>query len=201
MKPWEIPGLPWDTEAKFLSWIRGILRKGWSRHPVKLEYIKRNRIKVPNPNPNGRNETVWGMECAKCKGHFSLAVPIKTRNRIKKEHGFDVVTIEIDHKAQAGSLKSSEDIGSFAYRLFYVTFDDLQPLCQNCHSVVTLSQKLGLSEEQALAEKQAIAISKRPVSEVKAWLEERNIVPASTTAARRKQIVEALSEEVENTGS
>ena len=194
-KPWEMPGVPWKTEASFLSWVRSVLRSGWSRHPVKVEFIKRHREKIPNPNPRGRNETCWGMTCARCDGKFPLPVPKKTRDIVKRDFNVEIVCIEIDHKTQAGSLRSAEDIGSFAERLFYVTFADLQPLCEKCHRIITLSQKLGISEEESVVEKKVIELMKQPAGEQCHWLYTRNIVPATNAEGRRKQIREAIINE------
>ena len=55
----------WKTESAFMSWLRGGVRGGlWNKHPVKLEFIKKNRIQIPNPNPKGKKPTVWGAVCA-----------------------------------------------------------------------------------------------------------------------------------------
>ena len=58
---WERYPHIWKTESTFLSWIRGNVRRNlWSRHPVKIEFIKNNRIRIPNPNPKGKAKEVWG---------------------------------------------------------------------------------------------------------------------------------------------
>lgn len=184
MKLWELYPSIWKTESAFLSWIRGGVRRSlWNRHPLKLEFIKQNRIKIPNPNPKGKVTEVWGATCALT----GVTLPLKD--------------MEVDHKTGNHSLKTINDIQSFVSGIVLITIDDLQFVSKEAHKVKSYAEKQGISFEQALAEKQAIAISKRPVAEVRAWLEERNINPASTAAARRQQIVEALSEEVENTRS
>ena len=49
----------WKTESAYYTWLRGSIRRAmWSKNPVKLEFIKRNRIKIPNPNPKGRVKEV-----------------------------------------------------------------------------------------------------------------------------------------------
>ena len=67
IKPWLEVGSPWKTESAFWGWVRGVLRKGWSKHPIKLEYIKRNRRRIKNPTGNPRFPEVWGMNCTVCK--------------------------------------------------------------------------------------------------------------------------------------
>jgi len=158
--PWQEEGVPWKTESAFWGWVRGTLRKGWARHPVKLAFINKYRIKVPNPNPWGRNAQVWGMVCERCGHAFPMAMPKETKQRIKQKHGVDVVTIEIDHRNPASSLRCKEDISGFALRLFYVTFSDLRPLCQGCHQIVTYYYAHGVTEEEAVT---CINIAKRMV--------------------------------------
>lgn len=175
-----------------MNFVRGVLRRGWSRHPVKLEYIKRNRIKVPNPNPNGRVEKVWGMECNMCKGHFPMPVDKKVRKRIEDATGEKLVVIEINHISEAGTMTCKEDIGRFAANLLFVNLEDLEPLCQTCHGIVSYSQKEGVSIEEARATKKAIQIEKE--KRVNESLEELGITAASNAKLRRKQLVEAFME-------
>lgn len=176
-EPWTLPGVPWKTESAFYGWIRGILRKGWSRHPVKLEYIKQNRKRIPNPNVNGRVSEVWGMTCQQCGNDFVQA------------------QIEIDHLNPASSLRCKGDIQGFVERLLFITFDDIEAVCLDCHTIRTLSQKQGISLERARAEKTAIRLQKEK-QDVQ-WLKENGIIPASNSAKRRVQIVEKLMEEKE----
>lgn len=191
--PWELEGVPWKNESQFMNFVRGVLRKGWSRHPVKLEYVKRNRIKVPNPNPNGRVEKVWGMECNMCKGYFPMPVDRKTRARIEDATGEKLVVIEINHINEAGAMTSKEDIGRYAANLLFVNFEDLEPLCQECHSIVSYSQKEKVSIEEARVQKKVIQIIKeKRVNEV---LEGLGIKPESNSKKRRKQLVDAFMKE------
>ena len=44
----------WKTESAFMSWLRGGIRRMWSKHPVRIEFMKQNRIRIPNPNKNGK---------------------------------------------------------------------------------------------------------------------------------------------------
>lgn len=196
IKPWEVPGVPFNTESKFWSHIRGIMRKGWARFPVKLEFIKQHRIKVDNPNPNGRNEKVWGMKCASCGGEFSLPVSKKVRTNIEKLTGEKFNYIEINHKIQSGSLKTKEDLGQFAANMFYVTFDDLEPQCKKCHAEITHSERFDLSLDEAKIQKQAIAIMNDKKD--KQWLLDKGITPGKNAKIRKQQIIEALRSEDEN---
>lgn len=187
--PWEVEGVPWKSESAYWSWVRGTLRKGWNVHPVKIQYINKHRKQIPNPNPNGRKPTVWGMTCTCCGNDFALHIPVKTKKQIKEKLGIDIVTIEINHKTAASSLKCKEDLADFAQRLFYVTFDDLEPLCKTCHDIYSYMDRWGISFEEAKLQKSAIAICK---GDEKAWLEEKGIKPESNAEKRRKQVEDYL---------
>lgn len=139
-KPWLEEGSPWKTESSFWGWVRGVLRKGWSKHPIKLEYIKRNRKRIINPKEKARARfpEVWGMTCEVCK-----------TDTVQSE-------IEIDHIGEQGKFTGLDDIKDYAAHLFLVDFTSLRSVCKPCHKVISYSQKTGLSFEAALAEKRAI---------------------------------------------
>jgi RNase P subunit RPR2 len=190
MEPWQVKGVSFNTESKFWSFVRSGLRKVWARHQVKLKFIDTFRIKVPNPNPDGRVEKVWGMTCVECGQDYPMPVSKDVKKKIEKFTGKPFNYIEINHKTEAGSLKSKEDIGRFAANLLYVTFDDLEPMCKECHAVLTYMQKEGVDKKTATAEKQAIALC-RDKADVE-WLESKGLVPEKSSPKRRKQIVEYL---------
>ena len=48
----------WKTESAFMSWLRGGIRRMWSKHPVRIEFMKQNRIRIPNPNKSGKAKEV-----------------------------------------------------------------------------------------------------------------------------------------------
>lgn len=189
-EPWQVKGVSFNTESKFWSFVRSGLRKVWSRHQVKLKFIDTFRIKVTNPNPDGRVEKVWGMTCVECGQDHPMPVNKDVKKKIEKFTGKPFNYIEINHKTEAGSLKSKEDIGRFAANLLYVTFDDLEPMCKECHAVLTYMQKEGVDKKTATAEKQAIALCKDK-ADVE-WLESKGLTPEKSSPKRRKQIVEYL---------
>jgi len=192
--PWECLPEVWPTEARFWSWVRGALRKeAWARHPIKMEFIRRNRIKVPNPNPNGRKAEVYGMQCKRCKGLFILPPDRKTRTRIETLTGEPLNYIEINHRYEAGTLSCKEDLGRFAANLLHVVFDDLESLCKQCHGIVTYAQRFGVSEEEAEVEKEVIKVCGGKAAEVKAWLQGRGVEPGPNAKIRRGQVRDVLA--------
>lgn len=175
-KPWLTLPHVWKSEAAFMSWMRsGIRRSLWSNSPLKLEFLKLHKKRIPNPNKRGTRTEVFGATCEMCGKDY----PLKD--------------IEIDHRQGNNSLRSVDDIQSFIEGIVMVNFDDLAVLCKPCHKIKTFSERTGVSIEDAKAEKEAIAICK--AKKDKSFLEERGIVPASTAAKRRIQIEEYLKNE------
>lgn len=170
--PWEVEGSPWKNSTAFFTYLRGCLRSAWSRNPIKHNLIKKKRKQIPNPNPKGKKETVWGFDCEICKETFIMS------------------QCQVDHVNPAGSLQKKEDIQGFVERLLFVSEDDLRLVCKECNAALALSDKQGISLQEALASKQAIKIIKEKRDRL--WLEERGVAPASTQAKRRQQIEDIL---------
>ena len=177
--PWlQHPNI-WKTKSAFMSWLRGGIRRSlWNKSPIKLEYIKKHRKRIPNPNPKGKVETVWGGSCGLCGEDFVLA------------------QLDVDHKEGNHSLNELSDIQSFIENIVLVTEDDLQFACKTCHKIKNQQQRKGISFEQASYEKIAIDLIKKKLD--KSWLESRGVVPASNQTKRREQIIQKLREEKEN---
>lgn len=172
--PWG-DGTPWKNSVSFFTYLRGCLRKAWSRNPVKLNVLKAKRKQIKNPNPKGNKPTVWGAECEMCHKEFVLK------------------DIQVDHVIAAGSLTKTEDIQGFVERLLYVTEDSLRLVCKWCNSSLAYAEKQGVSFEEARIEKEAILIMKEKRD--KEWLIERGVVPESNATKRRKQILSHLNNE------
>ena len=133
----------WKTRSAVFSWIKGGIRRLWNHAPQKLDLIKKHRKQIPNPNANGKKPTVFGATCAICK----VDTPLKD--------------CQVDHVVEeTASLIKIEDIQSCTEKLLLVTEDDLRILCTSCHSVVSLSQRLGITFEEAQLEQKVISFRK-----------------------------------------
>ena len=154
INPWEVEGNPWRTEAKFVTWVRGVLRKGWSKYPLKINYKNSRRYKVKNTNPRSQKRfpTVWMIDCEICRESF------------KPEF------VEVDHIGAQGSFKCLSDIESYAMHLFMLTPDDMRCICKDCHKIVSLSQSHSLTFEEAIKAKETIAFLKLPIQKQMAFL-------------------------------
>ena len=170
-KLWEIYPHIWATESAYMSWLRGGIRRYlWAKNPVKLEFIKQNRVKIPNPNPKGKVKEVWGGVCALTGNIFPIG------------------NMEVDHKEGNHSLKTLDDLVPFVKGIVMITLDDLQLVSKEAHKIKSYAEKQGISFEEAKIEKEVIEIIKQKKDKV--YCIEHNLVVESTQALRRKTIVE-----------
>lgn len=178
-KPWLVPGVPFKTEGSFLTWVRGVLRRGWKVHPVKLEYLTthRKRIKNTNPKSSKAHPEVWGWVCEQCK------------EEVKK--------VEVDHAGKVqGKFTSMDDIQGYAEHLFLVDFDSLECVCVPCHQTRSLAQAKGITFEQAALEKDVIAFCKKSVKEIVAFCEAYGYNSSQTSNAdKRRAVVRQILQE------
>jgi hypothetical protein len=140
-KPWEIPETPWKTEAAFMSYIRGGIRKSiWSRYPIKTIFIKNNRVRGINPK-TGRE----------CYGGICYIT-----NKF-----FPESDLEIDHREGNYSLKNIDECSSFLKKLLYIDFDDLAFVSKGAHKIKSYAQRQGITYREAEIEKGVIAKCKQ----------------------------------------
>ncbi len=113
----------------------------WNKHPVKLKYINKHRIRIPNPNPKGKRKEVWGGVCHLCN-----------QEKIISE-------IQVDHVDGGDyTLTKVDDIQTFIENIILVTEKDLQFLCKECNATMTYAKRHGLDVSEAFCVKHAIRI-------------------------------------------
>lgn len=113
------------TVAGFFGMIRQNLRKASRYWKPTLECKKRARRKSQSSNKRLK----WEFQCNECKQWFP-----------EKE-------ISVDHIIECGALRSFDDLGDFAKRLF-VEVDGLQVLCKEHHDIKTKQYRDKLKEEK-----------------------------------------------------
>ena len=172
----------WKTKAMFYSFLKGILRKGWSRHPVKLKLLKKHRRQIPNPNPKGKKPTVWGADCTVCGETFIMS------------------QLEVDHRMEeTASLTKLSDIQSCVEKLLVVLEEDLRIICKGCHSTHTLSQRQGITFAEAQQEQKVISFKKLNASQQKEKLTQLGISGIMlTTASKRVEAYRQYMKETNN---
>lgn len=134
----------WKNESALINFIRGGLRRGlWEKSPIKLKFIKENRERIPNPNPKGRVDTVWGGRCNVCSNLFAQQA------------------LQVDHvRSDFNKLSSLDGLQEYIENMALVTKDELQIVCKPCHGIITHSQRKGITFEEAKIEKEIIALCK-----------------------------------------
>lgn len=178
INPWEHPAGKkiWKTKAQFMSFVRGGIRRGlWERNPLKLQFVKDKRERVPLgkktvSNPKGE---VWGGRCEVCDNLFKTS------------------DLQVDHIKGNHSLKTIEDLESFVQAMIFIDPDeDLQMICKPCHKAKSLAERKGISIEEAKATKKAIEIEKE--KRVMEFLQKKGVTPESNQKKRRQQLIEVL---------
>lgn len=177
-KPWLCDGSPWKTESAFYNWIRGVLRKGWKVHPIKIEFINRNRKRIKNPNEKSakRFPECWGMTCDICKVDTVQA------------------NIQIDHRGDSGTFTKLEDAPAYMAHLFLIDYESIRPLCLACHSVVSHSQNTGMSFEDAKIDKKAIEMMRKENRKETLALLQDNGYNCKNDVQRREALIKILKE-------
>ena len=173
----------WKTKASLMSYLRGGLRRScWMKHPVKLEFIKNNRERIPNPNPRGKVPEVWGGRCNVCKDLFVQS------------------KLAVDHVREfSASLKDIKDIQTFVELITLVTEDDLQFVCKDCHDNISYSQKQGCSFQEAVVRKKHILIGKE--KRILGELELIGVLDAPRTkVAQNALLLELMLKEINSEG-
>ena len=143
-KPWISHPHIWKSEAEFICWVRGGLRKLWANHPIRTEFKKKHQTTMVNTNKRSmkRFPTVAAWKCSIC-------------HCLTKD-------IQIDHISDTGgTFISMDDIQKYAEYLYFVTDENLRCVCKPCHDIVSYSQKQGISYEEAVIEKKIISMLKK----------------------------------------
>lgn len=134
----------WKNESALINYIRGGLRAGlWAKNPIKLKFIKENRERIPNPNPRGKVDTVWGGRCNVCANLFAQQ------------------ELQVDHiRSDFNKLSSLDGLQEYIENMALVTKSELQLVCKPCHGIISHSQRKGISFDEAKIEKEIILICK-----------------------------------------
>lgn len=162
MEPWEDPNGPWESQAAFFTWLRGNLRKAWTRYPIKNKALRSDRFRAPI-GKGGRE--VWACKCARCGGTF-------TQSRI-----------QVDHIVPAGNLNNWGDVGEFAKRLFTTT-EGLRLLCKCCHEIVTYAHLNDMDEVDVPDRLKVVAFSQMVAGDQRKTLLDLGLEPGKNRKER-----------------
>jgi len=148
LEPWEQCPDVWKTKAAFFQWMRGQMRRAWSRHPVKVSYMHNHRERVPLGKKTKKNPTglVWGCRCEHCNNLFKQT------------------ECEVDHIEAAGSFKGWEDFEAWMVKLMHINWDSIRVVCKECHRIISYAERMKITFEEAKLEKKVIAFTKQSVA-------------------------------------
>lgn len=106
------------TEARYWSFIRSALRRGWSKYPNKFKTLNAAKRRKTNAKGNQKYE----YQCASCSKFFAGK------------------NVSVDHIVPAGTLREFSDLPEFVSRLF-CPIEGLQVLCHKCHKAKTNEER------------------------------------------------------------
>lgn len=157
--PWEsVPHL-WKTEKNFLNWMRSQVRKVWSRHPVKNNYIS--------------SKENYTIDKAKSLG-LKMKKVTKSHKKVRQceccSYWYPPAELEIDHIHGGKGFSDWEGFTEWQRRMLWVGFDDIREVCKDCHADITLMQKLKITKEQLPIEKERIGFKKMSAADQKKLL-------------------------------
>jgi hypothetical protein len=163
----------WPTNAAFLTWLRGAMRKAiWQFHPVKLKY-KKSCVQPPPPEYAGRAKGL--IKCALTGEWIGQSM------------------VEVDHVVGNASLKGADDL--LPYLLHLALPQELQCVSKEAHKIKSYAERMGISFEDALIEKQAIALTKSGGEE---WLSSRGLSVPLKKDLRKVLVLELKKERAKN---
>jgi hypothetical protein len=161
-------------EKTMVQVVRSAIRQAWMKSPTKLAYLYQHT----EADMDNNTRTKWKVRCEICGEHFK------------------VNEVEIDHIRGNHSFTRVEDFEDYFNNILMVGFDDLQVLCKDgCHAIKTLSERLGITFEEAKVEKEVIEICK--TKKDKDFIKKNGLIPESNADKRRAQVRRILSDSTE----
>jgi hypothetical protein len=164
-EPWEDPLTIWRSKPAFFSWLRGQMRRSWTKYPVKNNFLRKHRFRAC---VGVKDRDVWACRCAKCKKVFPQS------------------KVQVDHIIPAGSLNEWNDLQGFTERLF-TTSDNLRFLCNECHELITYAYIYNNPEKEVGKYKMAVKFRQLKADEQRKRLQKLGYEPASNKEERLEQ--------------
>lgn len=162
-------------EKHVVAVVRSAIRQAWMKSDVKLAYLYSKTI----PDMDDTTRTKWLVPCEICGKLFKLT------------------DVQIDHKLGNHSFTKVTDFENYFNNILMVGFDDLQILCEDDHLSKTLSEKLGITFQEAVLEREVIRVCKMKAAQIDKWLGDRGVKVAKNPQARRDAVREILKNELD----
>lgn len=162
-------------ESDVVGVVRSAVRKSWMRAPSKLSFIQQRAVHVEDVPLKDRPPKLskiskWLYKCEMCL-YYHIAK-----------------NMEVHHREGEHSLKHYHQMEGFTRSILDVGWEDLSLLCVPCHSVITYSERYGVTLEQAKKEKAVIGVMNTKAKGQRAFLIKHKVKPDSNEAKRREQI-------------
>lgn len=139
--PWEAVPELWADEKAYCNWLRGQIRKMWTRHPVKTSYV------AQRPSLSKAD----ALKNMKIVGVSSIHGSTKELKQCEMcELWFPKGRMEVDHLNGGEGFSTYEEFLQWQRGMLFLGFDDIQHICKVCHHQVSLSQKFHCSLEEVI---------------------------------------------------
>lgn len=169
-------------ESELVRIVRKAIDSAWMTAAHKLVFLEDRVV----PDMNDVTRTKWLIECNICHKMFTL-----------KE-------VNVDHRVGEFSCTNREEFQSYLLSRLDVNFDDLQILCIDnpkkghvgCHQIKTLSERQGISFEDAARLKIVIDLEKKKM--LQDFIKSKGKKPERNSELRREQALRLLREEKES---
>lgn len=170
-------------ENELVRIVRKAIDSAWMTAANKLVFFE-DKV-VPDLDPGSR--TKWLIECNICHKMFK------------------VTDVNVDHRIGEFPCTNRDEFMTYLVSRLDVGFGDLQILCVDipkkdhvgCHQIKTLSERMGITFEDARLEKKVIAICKQPAKLIDAYLAENGVTGyARNKDARRDAVRRVLKEQL-----
>lgn len=149
-EPWEDPNSIWKTKAQYFTWLRGAIRRIWADYPLRKQWKKNSLRPVTKQEKLDKVYHPSTKNVGQCVNCLEWMAGSK---------------LECDHKLPSNGCRSLEEAKEFLLYCGATTSDMFQLSCKPCHKIKTLSEKLGITFNEAKIEKEAITFSKLSIGE------------------------------------
>lgn len=154
--PWESVPHVWKDEKAYCNWLRGQIRRMWSRHPVKIAYVNQRpslskqaalldlgKVGVEKIHPSTKEL----KQCEMCNLWWPRS------------------KMEVDHLHGGEGFNTYEEFLVWQKMVLFLGFEDIQHICKDCHKQVNLSQKFHCSLEEVVIYSKRAAFRKAKVKQ------------------------------------
>lgn len=161
-KPWLYKGSIWETKAKYYNWVRGSLRRLWTKYPIANSFknsMCRKATKEDITKYHLHPNTKLIGQCYVCRQWFPKS------------------KLQIDHTEPAGSCNSYESAHAFLDAQVMYPPEKMGLICHKDHKIKSHADNYGMTFGEAREDKRRIAFFNQPLPDVKKQLKAMGAAP------------------------